>query len=65
MDASEVGQSVRAARRRLGVTQEEVAELIGVSTRTLGQVERGAGTPSFATVLAAVAAVGLTLEVRR
>lgn len=65
MDASEVGRSIRDARKRLGVTQEELAELIGVSTRTLGQVERGTGTPSFATVLTAAAAVGLNLEVRR
>lgn len=60
-----MGQSIRDARKRLGVTQEELAELTGISTRTLGQVERGTGTPSFSTVLAAAAAVGLSLEVRR
>lgn len=65
MDAREVGLSIRDARKRLGVTQQELAELMGISTRTLGQVERGTGTPSFATVLAALAAVGLTLEAHR
>ncbi|RII43618.1 XRE family transcriptional regulator [Galactobacter valiniphilus] len=63
MDAMEIGARIKRARKALGVTQEELAELIGVSTRTLGQVERGTGTPSLATVLAAAAAVGVRLEV--
>lgn len=32
VDAVEVGQSIRGARKRLRVTQEELAELIGVRT---------------------------------
>lgn len=38
MDAMEIGARIKRARKALGVTQEELAELIGVSTRTLGQV---------------------------
>lgn len=64
MDALELGSSISRARKLLGVTQAELAELVGVSARTLGEVERGTGSPSLGTVLAAAAAVGLTIDAR-
>ena len=64
MDALELGSSISRARKQLGVTQAELAELVGVSARTLGEVERGTGSPSLVTVLAAAAAVGLTIDAR-
>lgn len=63
MTAVEIGRALRTARKGLGVTQEDLAELIGVSARTLRGVEAGTGSASLATVLAAAAAVGLSLEI--
>lgn len=36
---------IRAARRRLDLTQEELAELVGVHEKTVGKWERGLATP--------------------
>src|SRR3954454_9022219 len=36
-----VGEVVRAHRRRLGWTQEELAERSGVTVRTIGKIESG------------------------
>jgi len=38
-----IGQHLRSARRERGFTQIEVAELLGISARTYGKLERGEG----------------------
>lgn len=37
----------RAKRRELGLTQEEVAEMVGIETRTLQYIESGACSPKL------------------
>ncbi|MEV0294508.1 helix-turn-helix domain-containing protein [Nocardia sp. NPDC050710] len=58
-----IGQAIRAARQRHRLTQEQLAELAGTSTRTIREIEHGSGSTSIATVAAAADAVGLTLGV--
>lgn len=41
MDRSILGKKIRAERKRLGLSQEQVAEMINVSTSYIGLVERG------------------------
>jgi transcriptional regulator with XRE-family HTH domain len=42
---------VRSHRQRLGLTQEELAELTGLSPRGIGKIERGGvGAPRLMTV---------------
>ena len=48
--AREVGRCVRALRRRRGLPQAALAELIGRSEVALRSIERGASAPSFATL---------------
>ncbi|WP_175953896.1 helix-turn-helix transcriptional regulator [Schaalia sp. Marseille-Q2122] len=62
--AEQVGAAIRAARRRLGMTQEELAELIGVSDRTMRSIEQGKTGVSFDSVIRAAQAVGVRWEVR-
>ncbi len=63
--AVSVGVAIRDARRHFRLTQLELAELVGVSDRTVRDIEKGRSGPSFSTVLAVAAAVGVRLEVVR
>jgi transcriptional regulator with XRE-family HTH domain len=44
------GQRLRTIRQRRRLTQEEFAELIGISVDFLSLIERGANSPSFDTL---------------
>lgn len=56
-----VGEFTRAYRRRLGITQEELAERTGLSARAIRAIETGrSGTPRAATVRLLARAFGLS-----
>lgn len=61
--AAEIGAAIRAARKGYMLTQQQCAELIGTSDRTLRNIEKGTGTPSLGVVLAALDALGLRWEI--
>ncbi|WP_213013982.1 helix-turn-helix transcriptional regulator, partial [Paractinoplanes toevensis] len=62
---SAFGLTVRAHRRRLGLSQEDLAERIGVSTSTIGKVEAGRiNQPRPVTVRLLADAFGLTDDAR-
>jgi transcriptional regulator with XRE-family HTH domain len=46
-----LGVAIRAERDRLGVSQEDFAELCGVHRTYVGQLERGEKNVSFSNVL--------------
>ncbi len=50
-----------SARRQAGLTQEELADRSGTSQATLSAYERGAKTPSAATLTRVLAAAGVRL----
>jgi len=59
------GEIVRARRRRLGLTQEELAHRSGVSVRGLRKIESGqSDTPRLATVRLLADTLGLDGEDR-
>lgn len=60
---SELGTALREIRKAYQLTQEELGELVGVSDRTVRDVELGTGKASFSTVLELLSAVGLRVEV--
>jgi putative transcriptional regulator len=60
-DARAIGESVRAARRYAALTQGDLADLAGVSERTVRTIETGTGNPSLAAVVAVVNTLGLHL----
>jgi transcriptional regulator with XRE-family HTH domain len=43
--ATDLGERIRAERERAGMTQPELAALVGVSPRTIGNWERGEADP--------------------
>lgn len=59
----ELGRAVQRARAKLGLTQAEAAQRAGVSRRWFIELERGHGNAQVGKVLAALHALGLTLEV--
>jgi HTH-type transcriptional regulator/antitoxin HipB len=61
--ADELGPSIAARRKLLGLTQEELAALAGVSTRFLSSLESGKPTARLSTVLAVLDALGLEVTI--
>ncbi|WP_280507732.1 helix-turn-helix domain-containing protein [Nocardia flavorosea] len=61
--AERIGGEIRAARRRYRLTQEQLAELAGTSTRTVRDIEHGTGATSVGTVAEVADVLGLTLGV--
>ncbi|MFL5872992.1 MAG: helix-turn-helix domain-containing protein [Solirubrobacterales bacterium] len=56
-----VGKAIRQLREKRGLTQEAVAHDAGITTATLGVIERGLSNPTWATVKAIAAAVGVSM----
>lgn len=61
--ASEIGENIASRRKSLGVTQEELAELAGVSVRFLSSLENGKPTIRLDTLIAVLDALGLDLRI--
>lgn len=61
--ADELGRSIATRRKLLGLTQEELAALAGVSTRFLSSLEGGKPTARLSTVLAVLDALGLEVTI--
>jgi transcriptional regulator with XRE-family HTH domain len=60
--AADLGSRLRARRKELGLSQSDVADVIGVNRRVLGQLENGKGTVQLQIALAAAQAVGLDIQ---
>jgi len=54
-----LGQRLRAARMRRSITQQVMAERVGVSVPTIAKLENGDPSTSLATVLRALTVLGL------
>lgn len=59
----QLGNSIRERRRKLGLTQERLAERVGVRQRTISDIE-SAGTARVDTLLRTLGALDLELIVR-
>ena len=46
----DIFETIRKRRTLLGVTQEELADITGVSVRRIVDIEQGKANPSFATL---------------
>lgn len=51
MDYKDFGRQVRDMRRQQGLTQEELAEKVGISHSFLGHIERGSRIASMETLV--------------
>ncbi|MST64091.1 helix-turn-helix domain-containing protein [Schaalia hyovaginalis] len=50
-------------RKNYRLTQTQLGDLVGLSDKTVRDIERGTGSPSLKAVLSTLSALGLRLEV--
>lgn len=67
MDSANIGQIIKHRREFLGIRQEDLAEISGLTSRTIHQVESGKGNPSIETLnkLATVLGLELIIQVKK
>lgn len=67
MDLEEMGKAMKFRREFLNLRQEDLAEMSGVTSRTIHLIETGTGNPSVATLqkLATVLGMELQLQVKK
>lgn len=63
--ASDFGSQLRARRRELGISQQRLADVIGVNRRVVGEIERGKGTARLQIALSMAQALGLDIKLER
>ena len=57
-----IGTTILTARRAKGLTQEALAELVGVRRETIGRLENGQYNPSLKLAMDIAKVFGLTVE---
>jgi HTH-type transcriptional regulator / antitoxin HipB len=60
--AIELGNALRARRRELDLTQEDISGVIGVNRRVIGELERGKGTVQLRIAMEVARVLGLDIE---
>lgn len=64
MTLAEIGKQMKIRREFLNLRQEDLAEMSGVNTRTIHQVESGKGNPSIQTLQKLAIIVGMELIIQ-
>ena len=62
MDYAALGKRIREERMRLNLTQEKLAEDVGVSTAYIGQIERGERSLTLDKLIKVVNRLGVTVD---
>ena len=57
-----VGENIRALRQRKGLTQEQVAQQLGVTYQAVSKWENGTNTPDIALLPEIAAFFGVTID---
>lgn len=61
----QLGETIRAERKRQGFTQDELAQLTGVGINFVSQIERGKPTAEIGKVFALLRMLGIAVIVER
>ena len=56
------GENIKKYRKRAGLTQEQLAEIVNCSCSHIGQVENGRGVPSLEITLSIANALGVMID---
>ena len=62
MTTKEIGEQIKERRDILHLQQRDLAELSGVSLRTIIQIENGSGNPALATLQKLTKVLGLEMQ---
>lgn len=63
MDKIELGKSIKKRRKFLKITQEDLADISGISERTLRSIEQGDANPELAGLLKICEVLGLSIDI--
>ena len=63
MDLKGLGNAIKVRRKSRKIVQRDLAEIAGISDRTLRDIENGAANPELATLLKLCSALGLEIKV--
>lgn len=63
MDKKALGNSIRERRKFLKITQEDLADISGISERTLRSIEKGEANPEFNSLLKICDVLGLSIDI--
>lgn len=61
MDVLEIGEAIKERRKHLKITQANLAEISGISERTLRDIEKGLANPELASLIQLCEVLGLEL----
>lgn len=63
MNIHELGNILQKRRQELQLKQEDLAEMAGITTRTIHKIEHGLANPSLETLLKLTAVLGFEISV--
>lgn len=63
MDKEAIGRAIRSRRKSRRIIQEDLADIAGISLRTLRDIEKGIANPELETLLKICKALGMELKV--
>lgn len=63
MNTKEIGKIVKERRKFLKITQEDLADISGISERTLRDIEKGLANPELESLMKLCEVLGLKLTV--
>lgn len=61
--AEAIGEAIKRTRKDFQLTQQQLADLAGISDKTLRDIERGTGSPSIGAVIRVAHAIGLQITI--
>ena len=63
MELIAIGKAIQSRRKLLKVIQGDLAEIAGISPRTLRDIERGTANPSLETLLKIITVLGMEIKI--
>ena len=63
MNKQRLGNSIKERRKFLKITQEDLADIAGVSERTLRSIEKGEANPEMDSLLKICEVLGLSVKI--
>jgi len=63
MDLEKIGKTIRTRRKQLKTLQDDLAEIAGISPRTLRDIEKGTANPELATLQKICSVLGMEIKV--
>lgn len=64
MNKQEIGNKIKKRRADLKITQVDLSEICGISSKTLRDIELGKANPRLETLMAICAVIGVSINIQ-